>query len=156
MACESRTIRCGLGLRRSSRTARNRQALRTTFSGLDDVRSCFDLYYLPISLTIWTDSANSLAFTSHTLKSSIWTLSPYSTSQRLILITSLLRVFLNYASTERLAAQAILHFASCLEDSVGADFESPDLGYLASFWLDKNGTSRSFSFPASMSRTQQV
>ncbi|GAA6064483.1 hypothetical protein JCM10212_000363 [Sporobolomyces blumeae] len=67
-----------------------------------------------------------------------WTVSPESTARRLLHITCLLRTFLNYPSTERVASEAILYFASCLEDSVGRAFEKPSLEYLVSFWLDRN------------------
>lgn len=109
------------------------------------------------SLTlIESDRADSSTFTSQNLRKSAWTLSPHSTAQRLLLITSVLRVFLNYPSTERSATQAIVHFASCLEDSVGADFECPDLGLLADFWLDKNSKLHYFIFTRGLSRIMRV
>ncbi|GAA5977576.1 hypothetical protein JCM10908_005026 [Rhodotorula pacifica] len=70
--------------------------------------------------------------------SGIWTISPTATTQRLLQIVCLLRIFLNYPDTERPASEAIVYFASCLADAVGPDFAPPSLDILASFWLDKN------------------
>ncbi|GAA5873477.1 hypothetical protein JCM3774_002427 [Rhodotorula dairenensis] len=68
----------------------------------------------------------------------IWTISPTVTTQRLLQVVCLLRVFLNYPDTERPASEAILYFASCLADSVGPSFAPPSLDILASFWLDRS------------------
>lgn len=45
------------------------------------------------------------------------------------------------ADTERPASEAIVYFASCLADSVGPEFAPPSLEILASFWLDRSGSS---------------
>ncbi|GAA6050579.1 hypothetical protein JCM3770_001471 [Rhodotorula araucariae] len=67
-----------------------------------------------------------------------WTVSPVATAQRLLQLVCLLRIFLNYPETERVASEAILYYASCLADTVGPAFCPPSLDVLAQFWLDKN------------------
>lgn len=41
--------------------------------------------------------------------------------------------------TERYAGQAIVHFASSLQDAVGPRFQFPSLEFFAEFWLDESG-----------------
>ncbi|POY70885.1 hypothetical protein BMF94_6062 [Rhodotorula taiwanensis] len=67
---------------------------------------------------------------------SLWTVSSAVTTARLLQIVCLLRLFLAYPETERPASEAIVFFASALQDSVGEAFKPPSLDLLASHWLD--------------------
>lgn len=70
-----------------------------------------------------------------------WCVSPEATAQRVLRIVCLLKVFLDFPDTERLASQAILFYASSLADSVGDQFAAPALDVLANYWLDTSSTS---------------
>ncbi|GAA5960639.1 hypothetical protein JCM3765_005885 [Sporobolomyces pararoseus] len=91
-----------------------------------------------VQLSLASHQPRSLAFSTRPLSKSAWTISPHSTAQRLLLITCLLRVFLNYPSTERVASEVIVHFSACLEASVAGEFQRPSLEFFANYWLDKN------------------
>ncbi|BGP18192.1 hypothetical protein JCM10213v2_006247 [Rhodosporidiobolus nylandii] len=93
-------------------------------------------------------SDKSLSTSSSTSGKKAWQVSPVATAQRLLLIVCLLRIFLNYPETERIASEAIVYYASCLADSVGSSFAPPSLDVFARFWLDRNGRS-SFPVPPS-------
>ncbi|GAA5943940.1 hypothetical protein JCM10213_009036 [Rhodosporidiobolus nylandii] len=84
-------------------------------------------------------SDKSLSTSSSTSGKKAWQVSPVATAQRLLLIVCLLRIFLNYPETERIASEAIVYYASCLADSVGSSFAPPSLDVFARFWLDRNG-----------------
>ncbi|GAA5886694.1 hypothetical protein JCM6882_005860 [Rhodosporidiobolus microsporus] len=88
------------------------------------------------SAVVQSDQAIS-AFNSFSA-SSPWITSPVATAQRLLVLVSLLRVFLNYPETERSASQAVVYYASCLGDAIGSRFAPPSLEVFARFWLDKN------------------
>ncbi|BGP41867.1 hypothetical protein JCM10449v2_005861 [Rhodotorula kratochvilovae] len=89
-------------------------------------------------LRLGLSSIGGVAFSSGDGPRAPWTISPVATAQRLLQLVCLLRVFLNYPETERVASEAILYFASCLADTVGPAFCPPALDVLAQFWLDKN------------------
>ncbi|GAA6016235.1 hypothetical protein JCM11491_003777 [Sporobolomyces phaffii] len=91
-----------------------------------------------VHLALATHQAGSLSYHALSPPKSLWTISSHSTAHRLLLITCLLRIFLNYPSTERFASDAIVHFTSGLAESVGADFQRPSLAFFAGYWLDKN------------------
>jgi len=99
-------------------------------------------------LTTRLHRPRSLAFSAQPLSKTAWTTSPHSTAQRLLLITCLLRVFLNYPATERCASETIVYFSACLEASVGDEFQRPCLEYFADYWLDKNG--EHYSLPSTL------
>ncbi|GAA5940493.1 WD40 repeat domain-containing protein [Sporobolomyces koalae] len=92
----------------------------------------------PFQLALTCNTSGALVCSAPAMSAGAWRVSPHSTAHRLLLITCLLRVFLNYPATERVASEAIVYFASCLEDSVGLDFARPSFEVLAEFWLDKN------------------
>lgn len=123
---------------------------------------------LTSSFPLCSDAATSLPASSS--PQDPWRISPVATAQRLLRLVCLLRIFLNYpgsslllplldcpltshrkrAETERIASEAIVYYASCFADSVGADFAEPSLDVFASFWLDKNSASSLTHTPFSL------
>ncbi|GAA6003526.1 WD40 repeat domain-containing protein [Rhodotorula paludigena] len=91
-----------------------------------------------VSLVAGLGSAHASSLGAYGQPNAPWTLSPVATAHRLLELVCLLRVFLNYPDTERVASEAIVYLASCLGDTVGPDFCPPSLDVLAQFWLDKN------------------
>lgn len=83
-----------------------------------------------------------------------FTLSQRTTSSRLLILTILLRAFLNDAPSERHASQAIVAL-TMLPETVGPTFKSPSLDVFAEFWLDQSHEIREAArmlFGASLSR----
>ncbi|GAA5914045.1 uncharacterized protein JCM6883_007133 [Sporobolomyces salmoneus] len=92
----------------------------------------------PVQLELATNQSGSLAFPAQSLAKSAWTISGNSTARRLLMIVCLLRVFLNFPATERVASEAIVYFSACLEGSIGNTFQEPRLEFFVDYWLDKN------------------
>lgn len=69
---------------------------------------------------------------------SSYTISKKVTARRLLTLVSLLRIFLNFADTERAANEAIAYYSTQLVDLVGPALRDASLDHLADFWLDES------------------
>ncbi|GAA5900483.1 hypothetical protein JCM5296_001559 [Sporobolomyces johnsonii] len=106
--------------------------------GCDELLEQLGVGRAAVQLGSGLPSLDAFAFAAVGSPKTAWTTSPANTAQRLLQIVCLLRLFLNYPETERVASEAIVFFASCLGDSVGSSFQAPSLDVFARYWLDKS------------------
>ncbi|GAA5916565.1 hypothetical protein JCM8208_007704 [Rhodotorula glutinis] len=121
--------------------ARSLVACLATFgldSGADELLAQLGVVPPAASISVGLDSVGGVAFSGRASPSAPWSISPRATAQRLMQLICVLRVFLNFPETERVAGEAVVYFASCLADTVGSTFCPPSLDVLAQFWLDRN------------------
>ena len=59
-------------------------------------------------------------------------------AERLLVTVALLRVFLNFADTERSANEAIAYYATIMGEDLHPGQKDVSLDYLADFWLDES------------------
>ncbi|GAA5853924.1 hypothetical protein JCM9279_007604 [Rhodotorula babjevae] len=121
--------------------ARSLVAYLTTFgldSGADELLAQFGVVPPAASISVGLDSVGGVSFSARASSRAPWSISPRATAQRLMQLICVLRVFLNFPETERVAGEAVVYFASCLADTVGSTFCPPSLDVIAQFWLDRN------------------
>ncbi|GAA5825296.1 hypothetical protein JCM11251_006926 [Rhodosporidiobolus azoricus] len=107
-------------------------------SSADELLQQLDITPPAVSLSSVLASEQGVSAYNSSLPAFAWTMSAVITARSLLQLVCLLRVFLNYPETERSANQAIVYYASCLNDAIGPDFVPPSLEIFARFWLDRN------------------
>lgn len=66
-------------------------------------------------------------------------------AERLLIAIALLRIYLNFADTERYANEAIAYYATTIGEEPYPGQKDVSLDYLADFWLDESSTSAGFT-----------
>ncbi|KAG8733856.1 hypothetical protein FRC11_001394 [Ceratobasidium sp. 423] len=68
----------------------------------------------------------------------VWKVSPRYTALRLLSVVALLRAAASFEEYEQHVSRILAFYVGCLANTIGADFQPPSLGVLATFWVSSS------------------